>query len=519
MSEDATKRNAETPVVDADSAPEAAVPKGKHKGAAGGKPRVLRADASGDTASAKQKGRAARAAAAEAKAAQAPEKQADAPAPNQKPDAGQKPAAVAPPAAAPAPTPGPKPVPQLAAKPAAAPQPAPAPAPGPKPGPPVVPAPGAPVAPPAQAAGRRGRHWAVLFSFLMLVVTPSSLVAWYLWDRAADQYASTVGFSVRTEEVSSAIELLGGITELSGSSSSDTDILYEFIQSQSVVADIDNDIDLRTMWSKPDNDPYFSYDAPGAIEDLVDHWKRKVRVSYDSGTGLIEVRALAFDPDDAQAISTAIYGKSQEMINALSDIAREDAIRYARIELDAAVDQLKEARAAVTAFRNRTQIVDPSQSVGTQTALIGNLEQQLAMALIELDLLSQTTRDQDPRIVQAQLRVQVIEERIAEERRKLGIGDNAPEGRAFADLVGEFERLQVDREFAENSYTGALAAYEAAQAEARRQSRYLAAHVLPTRAEQAKFPQRDVLWGLFTLFNFLVWGISVLVLYALRDRR
>ncbi|WP_299287705.1 capsule biosynthesis protein [uncultured Tateyamaria sp.] len=359
----------------------------------------------------------------------------------------------------------------------------------------------------------------MIFSFFFCVVGPSASVGWYLWERAADQYASTVGFSVRTEEVSSAIELLGGITELSGSSSSDTDILYEFIQSQRLVADIDVEIDLRGMWSKPTQDPVFAYEAPGTIEDLQSHWQRMVRVSYDSGTGLINVRALAFDPEDAQAISTAIYQKSQQMINALSDIARSDSIEFARAELDRSVEQLKIARAAVTAYRNRTQIVDPSQAVGTQTALIGNLEQQLATALIDLDLLLQTTREKDPRTVQARLRVQVIEERIAEERRKLGIGDGADNQAAFADLVGEFESLHVDREFAENSYTGALAAFEAAQAEARRQSRYLAAHVLPTRAEQAKFPQRDVLLAIFTLFAFLIWGIAVLVIYALRDRR
>ena len=55
---------------------------------------------------------------------------------------------------------------------------------------------------------------------------PALVTAFYLWTRAADQYASDVAFSVRTEEKGSAIELLGGITELSGSSSSDTDILY-----------------------------------------------------------------------------------------------------------------------------------------------------------------------------------------------------------------------------------------------------------------------------------------------------
>lgn len=375
------------------------------------------------------------------------------------------------------------------------------------------------IAPPAAAARARPRHWFVLFSFFLLVALPTGFVGFYLWTRAVNQFASTVGFSVRNEDTSSAIELLGGITELSGSSSSDTDVLYEFIQSQKVVADIDHMIDLRAIWSKPVNDPYYTFDVSGTIEDLVIFWDRFVRVSYDSGTGLIEVRVLAFDPLDATLIAQAIYDESSKMINALSDIAREDAIKYSEEELDRTVEQLKVARAKMTAFRNLHQVVDPTSSVGTQTSLIGNLQAQLAEALIELDLLGATTRASDPRITQANLKIKVIETRVSAERLKLGIGNDGEKASAFAELVGRYEALEVDRQFAENSYTGALAAYYAAQAEARRQSRYLAAHVLPTTAERSLFPERRILLGLFFLLNFLLWGITVLVIYSLKDRR
>jgi capsular polysaccharide transport system permease protein len=77
----------------------------------------------------------------------------------------------------------------------------------------------------------------------------------------------------------------------------------------------------------------------------------------------------------------------------------------------------------------------------------------------------------------------------------------------------------VDREFAETSYTAALAAFDLAQAEARRQSRYLAAHVRPTLAERPQYPQRLTLFAVITLFAFLMWTVLVLVGYSLRDRR
>lgn len=376
------------------------------------------------------------------------------------------------------------------------------------------------VAPPARPARTRRRHWMVLVSFAVMVLAPLAVAAWYLYTRAADQYASTVGFSVRKEEVSSAVELLGGITELSGSSSSDTDILYEFLQSQKLVATLNAKMDLAARWSKPENDPYFSYDPSGTIEDLLEHWQSKVKIYYDSGSGLIEIRVLAFDPQDATEIAQEIFNESSDMINELSAIAREDAVRYAREELEQAVERLKVARQAVTLFRNENQLVDPTVDIQTQAGLLGNLQAQLAEALIDLDLLSETTRDNDPRVLQTVRRVEVIEARIAEERRKLGIsGGEAVSETVFASIIGNYESLIVDREFAEQSYTSALATYDAAVAEASRKSRYLAAYVLPTRAERAEYPQREELLALLGLFLFVVWAIATLVAYSLRDRR
>ena len=48
---------------------------------------------------------------------------------------------------------------------------------------------------------------------------------------------------------------------------------------------------------------------------------------------------------------------------------------------------------------------------------------------------------------------------------------------------------------------------------------YLAAHVLPTLAERAEYPRRELLLSMIGLFLLLGWSIMVLVYYALRDRR
>lgn len=372
----------------------------------------------------------------------------------------------------------------------------------------------------AKRARPKRRHQLVIASFLALVLLPMVAVGYYLWNVAEDQFTSTVGFSVRREEMNSAVEILGGITELSGSSSSDTDILFEFLSSQQMVASVDEQLDLGAIWSKPDYDPAFAFDPEGTVEDLMKHWRRMVRVTYDSSSKLLEIRVHAFAPEDAQAIAQAVFQESTAMINRLSAIAREDSVRYARDELATAVERLKSAREAVTRFRNEHQIVDPSVDVETQASLLGNLQSQLAEALISLDMLFETTRETDPRIEQAKRKVDVIKARIEDEKSKLGIArDQLGEAEVFATIYGEYERLVVDREFAEQTYIAAMRAFDAAQAEAGRQNRYLAAHIEPTLAEQALYPRRGLMFGLLSLALILIWSICVLVLFSLRDRR
>jgi len=395
----------------------------------------------------------------------------------------------------------------------------------------------------------------IFLSFMLFVLLPGTITGFYLYMIAADQYASKVGFSVQREDTSSALEMLGGLTNLSNSSSTDTDILYEFIQSQKLVSDIDGDLDLRAIWSRPaaslddgdldprviwsritneveddfdareilsrpDIDAVFALDPDASIEELVHYWNRMVRISYGAGSGLIEVEVLAFTAEDATAISRTLFEKSSEMINQLSDIARQDAISYAKEELDEAVERLKDARAVVTRFRNVHQIVNPEIDIQTQAGLIGNLQTQQAQTLIDIDLLqSGSITATDPRLVQATRRLRVIENRITAERQKMGVGGQGSNGTAFADLLGDYERLVVDREFAQNSYVTALATRDAALADARRKTRYLAAYMQPTEAETAEYPKRLALLGLVSLFLLLVWSVVVLVAISIRDRR
>ena len=374
------------------------------------------------------------------------------------------------------------------------------------------------VRPVARSARLRLRHVLLTLSFMLWVVAPLCLAGGYLYVVANDQYASHVGFTVRTEEVSSASELLSNITGVSGASSSDTDILYEFITSQQLVRKVHDRFDLASVYQRP-GDPVFTLGDDIRIEALSAYWERMVKVYYDRTSGLIEVRVLAFDPDHAQSIAAAVYDESSTMINELSAIAREDATRYAEEELTLAEARLTVASQKLTAFRNRTQIVDPAADIQGQMGLLNSLNAQMAEAQIGLELLLNSSTEADPRVRQAKREMVAIQKLIDDERARFGVYGSGGEEDQFSQLLEEYQALALEQEFAEQSYLSAKAARDVAVAEAQRQSRYLGGYIPPTLAETPEYPQRIILMAVLAAFLFISWAIMVLVYYSLRDRR
>lgn len=378
-----------------------------------------------------------------------------------------------------------------------------------------------PVQPPAQIAHPRFRHWMLLLSFILLVLAPLGTAAWYLWTRAADQYVSTTSFSIRKEDQKTSLDMLGSLSAFTSSGgATDQNILYEYIRSADMVREVGKTIDLKTIFSGGwPRDFWYAYNPEGTIEDLVDYWNRQVTVLSDDNTGIITLKVSAFTPQDAKTISDAIFAASSATVNRLSDQSREDATRYANDEMQKAEARVNDVRQKLTDYRTRTQLVDPQAEFQSQMGVLTQLQSQLAAALIAQDMLAENgTLQSDPRFEQGEMKISAIESRIAQEREKFSNSSNTTGGESYAKMVAEYEQLSADRAFAEATYTSARATYDNALAEAQRQTRYLAAHVMPQVPEQSLRPNRPAVLALLAAFLLLGWGILLLVYYSVRDR-
>ena len=115
-------------------------------------------------------------------------------------------------------------------------------------------------------------------------------------------------------------------------------------------------------------------------------------------------------------------------------------------------------------------------------------------------------------------RLQAIRAQIEIEKTKLGSGAGK-DGGELVEEIGTYEELQTELQFAEQAYTSAKGALDVARTEARRQTRYLAAHIEPTVAQSSQYPGRYTLSAIAVGLLILVWGLLTLVYYNIGDRR
>lgn len=371
---------------------------------------------------------------------------------------------------------------------------------------------------PAPAAVPRPRHYRLAFSFAVVVLVPTIAMTLYLWGLARDQYISTMSLTVRTEDTQSAIDMLGGLSNISGSSSSDIDVLQQYIQSSDLVSQARLVPRFEEAFSR--GWPYdflYAYEPGGTIEDYHNFWNSAVTTSTEAG--LLTVKVRSYDPQTSYEISQFIYDQSKSLINNLSAEAREDATSFTRRELDRAEDRLSAARQDLTTYRLRNQIVDPSATLAAQMGILTNLQTELANALVQRSLLEKTSSQTDPRSAEVNRRIDALTAQIEQEQEKFGSGGVGPGGEDYANLFADYEKLFTEQTFAEESYRAAMVAHDSALAKAQMRSRYLAIHVQPTRAEKSMFPDRPITLMVLIVFVTLAWAVGLLVYYSIRDRQ
>jgi len=346
--------------------------------------------------------------------------------------------------------------------------------------------------------------------FLALVVVPTGLCAAYLYLLAASRFESEIKFVVRSPATSISNQISSAVQGSSiVRSSDDAYIVQGFILSRDAMDYLIQNAGLMEMFERPEAD--FLWRWPELFrrsthERLFDHYLRFVNVAYDHSAGVATLTVQAFRAGDAQRIANALIQKSEALINGLGERSGANAIASAAAEVETAKARAHEALDAVTEFRNRARIIDPSQVSLAAFNTIAALSLNTAEANATLTDIEKETPG-GPQVAALKRRIAALQDQIAVERKKLAGGSDS-----LAPQVEEYERLILNQTFAEQAFLSALAALETAKVDAIRQRVFVEPVTSASLPDYPDHPRR-LLWTLGCLaVSLMIWRVVRTVL-------
>jgi capsular polysaccharide transport system permease protein len=352
--------------------------------------------------------------------------------------------------------------------------------------------------------------------YLLLVLLPTVAVGGYYAFYAADIYESESRFLVRGRQASNTSSgalgaLLGGAGVRTGSE--EARAVVSFLDSFDAVAGLRRSVDIVTYWRRPEADEIakLRWENPES-ERLLRYYRRRVTVEFDTETGITRLKVHAFRPRDSQEMNEELLRLSEELVNRFSNRTLEDTLRVARQEVRGAEQRVEAARQAVSDFRERERSLDPAATAAGAVQSITQLEGALRQARTEQQERSAFMRPDNPQMQVLNNRIAALTQQIASERARITRGDQA-----LTQQIADYERLLLEREFADRQLTSAYTSLESTRADAQRQQIFLMRVAEPHLPERALFPRATfntvtVFLGLTVLF-----GIGWLLIAGARE--
>jgi len=354
---------------------------------------------------------------------------------------------------------------------------------------------------------------------LWIIAVPLLAAALYYTLVAADRYVSESIVVVRRagETAGGTTGLVTMLTGITPASTEDTLYLQRYILSMDMLEHLQDKLDLRSHYRRHMADLPYYLPRRSTQTDLLDYYRNRVSVHYDDQVGLLQISVQGFDAAFAQAVNREILRQSEVFVNDISHQIAREQLRFAMEERDNAQRAYEESKNELLRFQNRHGIFDPLSTGASRSALLGNLEGELARLQAELYTLQQTYGAQSPAVRNRSVEIEAVKRQIAAERKRLA-GPEDDKDR-LNTLASQYEGLALQVRIAEEAYKLSVASAENARIEGLRKLKTLAVISQPTLPDEARYPR--IAYGLFTLLVGLsmLYAIARFTLATIRDHR
>jgi len=351
--------------------------------------------------------------------------------------------------------------------------------------------------------------------FLIAVVLPTVVASLYFGIFASDVYISEAQFVVRSPD-KQASSGLGVLLKSTGFSNAGDEvyIAQDYVRSRDALRALNKNDDVERAYKSNDIsifDRFNPLGLSGTFEDLYRYYQGKVAVAYDSTSSIATLRVRAFTPKDAYRFNRELLGLAEKLINRLNTRGRNDVVQFAANEVQDAQIAARNAAVALAAFRNTHGVVDPEEQAKAQLQMISNLQDQLIGARVQLQQLRQMAPE-NPQVPILETKVASLQQQINQQS-----GQVAGSRRSLSQTAVQYERLELERQYADRRLAAAMNSLQDAEDEARRKQAYVERIAEPSLPDEAAEPRR--LRGILAtlVLGLVIWGILRLLVAGVRE--
>lgn len=370
-----------------------------------------------------------------------------------------------------------------------------------------------------RAVVRKSRQpiWVARHRWLVLSVgIPTLVTAIYYGLIASPIYVSQSSFVIKTPSQKSLPTFsLANLVQTSGLSSGQeqTREILQYIRSRDALKDLQAHNNIEAKFSSPAADflsRYPSLFRQRSFENLYKYYGSMVGANVDQENGLATLEVRAFSPQDAFDINSRLLNLSEQLVNRLNLRAEGTAVAEAQRRVGEAEDRVRNARLALSAYRNQQDLFDPTKQAAGVLEISNKFVSEQASLQAQLDLMRRVA-PRNPSIPALENRIVALNREIAAQN---GRAVGTPTG--IASKLSAYEKLNVEEEFATQMLTAANASLEQARTDAQKQQFYLERVVEPNKPDAATLPHglkmTLVVFAAAMCLYFIGWMIAVGIL-------
>jgi len=365
--------------------------------------------------------------------------------------------------------------------------------------------------------GKKRRWFKVSRLFLLTVLLPTLVSTIYFGFVASDVYVSESRFVVRGARQ----ETQGGLNALlqgAGFSNSEDDVhsVHDYALSRDALEKLNVKFNLDGMFASNNIDLFSRFAPLGTdrnFESLYRFYQKHVALDADSASSISVLQVRAYTAEDAFKINRMLLELSEQLVNQLNERGRQDTIRFATAEVDAAEQRDKAAALALSKYRNQQAVFDPERQSTIQLQLISKLQDDFITTTTQLAQVRSLAPD-NPQVSTLQKMAATLREEIDSQMARV-----AGSSSSLTNKSADFARLSLDLTFADKQLGIALASLEQARNDAQRKQLYLERIVQPNKPDSAIEPRR--LRSILTTLalGLVVMGILKILIAGLREHK